>query len=229
MRSVAIDLQRFVRRPYTLLALSLATLLFLWPIVLARGGGEIAGRILFAVVLLAGAYANSEKRHRLILVIVLGLPAFALNWFEAIAPGRFNLAELIFSTIFLTYTTYTVLDHILRTTRVTTDTISGGIAVYLLIAILFALLFTIFETMMPGSFRLPDDVALSGNLHLSQSEGSVFLYLSMVTLTTLGYGDIVPLTAPSRALVGMEATIGQLYLTILVARLVGLHVTSRRD
>jgi voltage-gated potassium channel Kch len=69
----------------------------------------------------------------------------------------------------------------------------------------------------PGSFI---EEALSGVHDLS-----TFVYFSFVTLSTLGYGDIVPATRGAQALASMEALIGQFYLTVLVARLVGIHIS----
>lgn len=53
------------------------------------------------------------------------------------------------------------------------------------------------------------------------------MYFSLVTLTTLGYGDIIPLSAPAKSVVVMEALVGQIYLTVLIARLVGIHIANK--
>ena len=231
MPRVSINAANLVRSPYTLLVVAIAALLFVWPLIESNTNvdGDLGGRILFAVILAAGAYANAGNRRRMILIAILGLPPLALNLSEAVGAGGYAMLELVLSTIFLIYTTGTILARVLTTSRVTADTISGGIAVYFLMALIFALLFTICETATPGSFQLPDSVSLGERIHMSQGDGGIFVYFSLITLTTLGYGDILPLTATARAIVGVESTIGQLYLTVLVARLVGLHVTSRRD
>jgi voltage-gated potassium channel Kch len=56
-----------------------------------------------------------------------------------------------------------------------------------------------------------------------------FFYFSLVTMTTVGYGDMSPVTTVARTFASMEAIIGQLYLTILVARLVGMHLVDQKD
>ena len=77
------------------------------------------------------------------------------------------------------------------------------------------------DSLVPGSLRHGQDQAFTA---------AEMVYYSFVTLTTLGYGDIVPVSPSARALATLEALTGQLYLTVLVARLVGLHIThaSRR-
>ena len=58
---------------------------------------------------------------------------------------------------------------------------------------------------------------------------NLFLYLSLVTLSSVGYGDIIPVTPPARMIAALEAVVGQLYLAVFLARLVGLHMSSRQD
>jgi len=229
MPRVSINAANLVRGPYTLLTVAIVALIFVWPVIESNTNvdHDLGGRILFAVLLAAGAYANAGNRRRMILIAILGLPPLGLNLSEAFGLGGHAMLELVLSTIFLIYTTGTILGRVLTTSRVTADTISGGIAVYFLMALIFALLFSICETVAPGSFQLPDAVSLADRIHVTQGDGGIFVYFSLITLTTLGYGDILPLTATARAIVGVESTIGQLYLTVLVARLVGLQVTSR--
>ena len=73
---------------------------------------------------------------------------------------------------------------------------------------------------MPGSYDFAGEQMLS-------VDTNDFVYYSMVTLTTLGYGDITPLSASARALAAMEALVGQIYLTVIIARLVGLHMQQK--
>ena len=88
-------------------------------------------------------------------------------------------------------------------------------------ALLFQLLFGLLG---PEAFRIEE--SLGGPPETVRDSLPVFLYFSFVSLTTLGYGEIVPAHAWTRLLSSVEAVIGQLYLTILVARLVGLHISQ---
>ena len=109
-----------------------------------------------------------------------------------------------------------ILSHVLRAERVSREKIFGALSVYLLLGVIWSLLFIMVDFLVPGSFRYGQDRALTG---------AEMVYYSFVTLTTLGYGDIVPVSPSARSLATLEALTGQLYLTVLVARLVGLHIT----
>ena len=112
----------------------------------------------------------------------------------------------------------------------TRDTIVGGICVYLMLGILFGELCGLVEFLVPGSFAvagLPlEEVAVA---RADEARYSRFLYYSFVTLTTVGFGDVTPLSAPARSLAVLEAVTGQVYLAVFVARLVGLDIASRRE
>lgn len=107
---------------------------------------------------------------------------------------------------------------------VTGHRIRGAIALYLLIAALFAIAYALLETVSPGAFRFPD---------YWQQERSdlnyVLAYFSFVTMTTVGYGDVTAVHPLARSLVMFEALIGQLYPAILIARLVTLYAESNRS
>ena len=113
----------------------------------------------------------------------------------------------------------------MRRERVTADKIFAAACVFMLMGIFFGLLFVLIEQMAPGSFTLSErDMASLGNS---------LVHYSFTTLTTVGYGNISPLSAPARSLSDIEAVIAQLYLAIVLARLVSLEMTSgvleRRD
>ena len=95
----------------------------------------------------------------------------------------------------------------------------------MLVGLAWAFLFSLLEVLQPGSFNLPELSAEPLDLAAMEVRRlSVFMYYSLVTLTTLGYGDITPVTPLARNLAAFEAVMGQLYIAILVARLVGLHI-----
>jgi Na+/H+-dicarboxylate symporter len=106
--------------------------------------------------------------------------------------------------------------------EITQDTIYGAICGYLLLALCWALVFSLIETMVPGSFAVL--VTPAGD---QERVASLMFYYSFTSLTTLGYGDIVPISPVTRSFSTLEAVMGQLYLTVLVARLVGLHISRR--
>ena len=110
---------------------------------------------------------------------------------------------------------------------VTTDTVVGAICAYFLLAVTFGNAYALVEVLSPGSFLLTP--ALAADVHWSPPTSPitpVLQYFSFSTLTTLGFGDVTPLSRGARFLAVIEAIAGQLYLAILIARLVGIH-TSR--
>jgi hypothetical protein len=95
--------------------------------------------------------------------------------------------------------------------------------VYLFIGFMWAMLFALLDQLQPGSFHFPETWTQGP----AGADTARYVYFSFVTLATLGYGDIVPKTVDASGLVVAEAVVGQLYLTVLVARLVGLHLSGR--
>ena len=116
----------------------------------------------------------------------------------------------------LSLTVVLIIFHVLRAERITSQKIYGALSAYLLIGFVWALLFMILEFLIPGSFRMGQQKDLLT---------SQMFYYSFVTLTTLGYGDVVPILPAARSMAALEALTGQLYLVVVVARLVALHIT----
>ncbi len=105
----------------------------------------------------------------------------------------------------------------MKQTDVTLDVIYAALVIYLLMGMMWAYVYAILGHFEPGSFKFPDS-GIKGDMR--------YIYFSFVTLTTLGYGDITPLTSKAASMTLMEAVIGQLYLVVQVAWLVGMY-TSR--
>lgn len=111
---------------------------------------------------------------------------------------------------------------------VSTDTIVGGIVVYIMLGVAFAAAYQLIEFLAPGSFIASNPGA--GNWGEWEPQPGVYpriFFFSFVTLTTLGYGDLVPASEPAGAFTALEAMMGSLYLTVLIARLVGLHIAAK--
>ena len=119
--------------------------------------------------------------------------------------------------LFFAYMIVNILSFIYRQDKVTRDLIFSAVVVYLLMAIMWTFIYTVIETAHPGSFTIP-----TTDIH----ERMRFIYFSLVTITTLGYGDIVPKTSLASSLATLEAVVGQLYLVTTVAWLVGVRVSQ---
>lgn len=97
----------------------------------------------------------------------------------------------------------------------------GAASLYILIGLSWAILYLILETTLPGSFHIADAHNPDGVLSLGD-----FTYYSFVTLTTLGYGDMVPVSCQARSLATLEAISGLLTLSVVVARIISLHAAQ---
>ncbi len=186
----------------------------------AFGAGLL--QVLFTLLLLSGLYAVGDGKRALVVAAVFAGPALVLAW-----AGRFTantalggIGALLLAG-FLVFTATQILKFIVRARRVTSELIFGAVSVYLMMGVVGALLFAVLDLWSPGSLRMPGG---AGSAVDDATQFSAVAYYSFVTLTTLGYGDITPVSRMARSLSTMEAVTGQLYLAVLVARVVGLHI-----
>ncbi len=204
------------------LLIALVAFVTLVPVLDELGFGGMIFTIFVSIILLSAVYAVSESRGQFFLALILAGPAFVLRWINNFLGSPWlELVADVFSISFLLLVAMLILTHVLRDEEVSREKIFGALSVYLLLGVIWAMLFIMMDSLVPGSLRHGQDQTLTG---------AEMVYYSFVTLTTLGYGDIVPVSPSARALATLEALTGQLYLTVLVARLVGLHIThsSRR-
>lgn len=117
---------------------------------------------------------------------------------------------------------------IVKSTRVTLNTVFGACSVYLLLALSWQTAYVMLEDQFPGSFQLAVNEPSSWTDRFGPMvESSKLLYFSLITLTTVGYGDITPLSAPARSLASVEGVVGQLFIAVIIARFVALEVAHR--
>ena len=206
------------------LLLAMVALFLLYPVMVELDLASLY-RLGFIAFMIVAIWAVSRDRRMVIAALVLGVPTIVGQFAIYAAPTPAVLtATGVLALIFLAFTTVVILMAVLAPGKVTTDKLAGAICAYLMIGLTFAILFSVLEITRPGSFRLP---AGPGEPGLGHGGEYVFIYFSFTTLTTLGYGDITPLASFARTLTWMEAAAGQLYLAILIARLVGLHLVHR--
>jgi len=175
--------------------------------------------ILWSAIFISAIYAVSQKKHHIILGVLLVLPMLGAIWSKYYVQNKTVIViGSLCGAAFILFTIIQMLIFIYSHSEVTRDMIVGAAVVYLLMALMWTFIFTVLETLHPGSFNLPQGQDIAANRQ--------FLYYSFVTLTTLGYGDITPVTGLARSLCILEAVIGQLYLVVQVAWLVGVHVSQ---
>lgn len=199
------------------LAVSLILLVLVFPVFAVGSRRFVISVFMTAVFFTAVSAVSNRPRYRLI-ALLLGIPWCVLSWVEVAtgdpSPVLLSAVSLL-SAFFLVFTLWIVLDFILRADTVTRGVIWGAVAIYLLLGGLWFTIYAFLERTNPGSFL---DMAIGGGTPADWTE---LLYYSFVTLTTLGYGDIVPATLLARHLTIAEAVAGVLYLPIVISRLVG--------
>ncbi len=212
-------------RSLTVLAvMTVISVFVIAPLTHARGRGSLILAVGYLGLLLTGIGAVSRSRLE-----VLGVSAMAavssIAWLAAIwLPGpEFLAGRAAGAALFCVLLSGVVFRHVFRAGRVTVHRISGAVAAYVLIGLFFSFVYDAIELIWPGSFNF----ATSG----ARGEGlsDPLAYYSYTTLTTVGYGDVTPLTPLTQSLSNVEALIGQLFPAILIARLVALEVSPQPD
>ena len=218
-----------IRYRFQLLLVALFALLLALPFLPAMGEWGGAGtEFFFSMLLITAVLAVAQRR----LAGVIAICLFALTFTIQVVCLRyqsdpFQLANHIARILFLAYVTSVMLRHLFATERVTIDTISAALCVYLLLAVIWAIAYSLIDLVDPGAFAYNASVeGQAPSMRFGGGHSVTPIYYSMVTITTLGYGDIVPVSPTASMLAVVEAVIGQFYLTVLVAWLVGHYIAS---
>lgn len=176
--------------------------------------------VLLTAIFIFIIYTIRLKRSQTIIGSILVLPLIVATWSVYFVEIKtLSLLTRIFGVLFFAYAAINILRIVAKSEKVTSETIFAAIVAYLLIALMWAFLYMILERVSPGSFSFPEMGF--------REESMRFEYFSFITITTLGYGDITPLTNQATALAMIEAVVGQIYMVVLVAWLVGMHVSQR--
>lgn len=204
---------------FFLLLLSLLALILLEPFIYDRTRIKFLVDIFFTIILFTSIYAVSEKKENALIAILLAIPKFGTTWALSFTDYTLlHLLDALTGIAFIAYIMVLILRHIFKQENVTLETIYGAIVVYILIGIMWVFLYHLIEYLHPDSFSFAADVTVNPKKAL--------YYYSFVTLTTLGYGDITPVSDPAKSLAMLEAIVGQMYIAVLIARLVGIHISQ---
>lgn len=183
--------------------------------------------VFFSLLIVAVSLLVFEEREHRRIALSLGLAAFLGVWvgYGVGGPaGRlFLVGAHLLAASFFAFALFGILRAIFAK-EVSGDAIFGTVCGYLLLGIVWSLLYSAVETASPGSFAMP--ATGDANVAAAQPDRSALSYYSFITLATVGYGDVTPLTPLARTLAWIEAITGQFYLAILVAGLVGFKVTQ---
>jgi voltage-gated potassium channel len=205
--------------------LLLALLIFLIGVPLADDhtvlSGPSAKLFVFSCFLVIGVWSLKRFGKFFSVGIALVLAGITLNVLAVYSPlALFQYGSLAALLAFLLIVVFCTFTQVVFGTEISANRLVGAVCIYLILGVIWAVAYSILEMTFPGSFQ--------GFVPMEDREwDSEWLYFSFVTMTTLGYGDIAPVSATVRALAYMEAVFGQLYIAILVAGLVSVHMSHR--
>jgi Ion channel len=185
-------------------------------------------RVLLSAALVAAVYGVSARRRDLIIGGIIATPSVIGRWLPAYNSSLPVFVIVTISTVlFLGFVTVLIISEVARLKTVTFDTILGAACGYLLIGALWGFMYSIINVTEVPSFAFTNVMLLPPNPNLTQQSRLIPLfYFSFVTLTSTGFGDILPMAPLAKALAVFEAISGQFYVAILVARLVSLQIAS---
>jgi len=175
--------------------------------------------IFFTVVLISGLYALDREpiAFRRACLLMVGIIILKMLYHTIGKMPYLHILQLTLIILFIIQMFFMVLKHIIVEQEVTADIVIGGACAFVLLGFIWAFAYYLLETVHPNS--------LKGANPLSD-DPSDYIYYSFVTLTSVGYGDILAVSEKARGLAILEAIVGQLYLAIMVSRLVSLHISS---
>jgi len=180
------------------------------------GAGHYIGGLLLALIPITGALSVEAKPRHLIINVLMGIPAMiAIVHGTFISDAAHTGPHALIISAYYFVTTVMIVRHLARIKRVNTELLAGAASIYLLIGLTFALAYSYVASVSPNAFSV--------NIQQAATGFETVLYFSFVTLTTLGYGDILPVSHVARTLAIFEAILGVMYLGVVVARLVGLY------
>jgi voltage-gated potassium channel Kch len=186
--------------------------------------GQLLVLIFFSLLLVSGVMTVFDHPTIRILVGGLAVVALTLLWMDRFLPGKnIALAGSFSSFLFLALLVTVTLTRVFQTGQITFHRICGAVAAYLLIGTMWASLYQFIVLSLPGAIALPPMVDVSD----PEAIRPHLFYFSFVTLTTLGYGDIIPVHPAARLVVMLEALTGQLYPAITLAWLVSMQILHR--
>ncbi len=214
---------RLLRGRFTGLTIVLLTVLLLVNVIGDRVLRDVVVGIGFSAFLLLAI--QSVGRRLRIVTVALAVPTFVSHWTPQLSDSlAVRATGFAFTIAFLAFLTLVLLFAVFRDQTVTVDTIVGAVCAYVLLGVTFGTAYALLVLISPSS--------LSVSAALAQADGwgepvtpltPLMQYYSFTTLATLGYGDVTPIGRTARTLSVMEGVSGQLYLAILIARLVGMH------
>jgi len=225
------DTLQFERSPFLRrfsaieLLVALVALFVSFPFIESLPSGALIESILLTVVLVSALLAIATRRRILIVAALLSLPALIGRWLNHYRPDLVPPEVfLIGGIVFVLFVVGNLLRFVLNAPSVNTEVLCASISAYLLLGLLWTLGYWLIAELIPDAFAFNASTVADRSM-----KGLNGLYFSFITLSSVGYGDITPVSKVARMLAAAEATTGLLYVAVLIARLVALHATRKSN
>jgi len=202
------------------------TLLFLsFPFVEEVNGGDIIVSVLLSLVLISAVLAVASSGRTLVVAVLLMIPAIAGRWINHFRPDLVPPAVFLIAGLALVaFVVFNLMRFILRAPSVDAEVLCASISAYLMLGLLWTIAYWLVDQLTPGGA-----FSFNTNAGTRSMNGFTGFYFSFITLSTVGYGDITPVSRIARWLAAMEAMTGLLYVAVLIARLVSLYSSPKSD
>ena len=216
-------LERTFRGHYGYVLTSLLAILAIYPFLAEDSWLNWVLDLAFLVVILSCFLVSLGRGYWRVVLVLAVFGELAAIIARLIDPDFLQSPNRVLRVLVLFAAMVVVLQDVLRSKRVTMDTVFAAASVYLLMALVWTSVYIALEMIQPGSFNLkpaggPGEMTTPAQL----------MYFSLITLTTVGYGDITPASPQASMLGALEGLIGQLFIAIILARLVALELMGRR-
>jgi hypothetical protein len=170
-------------------------------------------------------------RNRRLAAVAFGVPAGLLSLGGHLLSGQAKDAAVLtghgLAVLFYFWGAALIVAALFRRQALSPDSVFGSVCGYLLLGMAWGVLYSMLDAAWPGSFAVAG--RLAEQVQADHSRVPLFTYYSFVTLTTVGYGDVTPVSTPARTCAWLEALTGQFYLAVLVAGLVGALLSQKPE
>ena len=213
---------RLYRHFYIKMTILMLASILVYPAIENVSSGVAAVTLLDLAMMLMAIHmvstGSTRRRWRRLPLVVLGAAAIGLDLYTVFYPQKhFQLASSVFFCGFYLFAIYNMLKYVLSPGQITLDRIFASLTAYMTMALFWALVYRVLYLLAPHSFRFDSTIQRDAVPFYD------FLYFSYATITTTGYGDIVPNTHQVQSFAIVEQMVGVLYVAILVARLTNLY------
>ncbi len=221
-------MNRFIRHKYLMLLICIAALLISHPLLHLNDAEKTLWDVVITVLFAAAFLVIFTEKNMKIPALLLGVPTIAATWVGYTLPDMprrpLGVCFHLVAGLFFVFTVASILRHIYREKRINMESVYGAFCGYILVGLAFGHFYAVIDVLAPGSFQVN-----GAPLQIDHEEQKNFFllgYFSLITLTTVGYGDITPLNHGARGLAIVEAIVGQFYIAALIGDLIGKRVAD---